>query len=63
MRGVNDYPRGNPENPVSTETLEDKFVGLVAPRYGEAFALRAVERGAFARRVCRRGGNVRMRCG
>jgi 2-methylcitrate dehydratase PrpD len=42
-RGMNDYPRGNPENPVSTETLEDKFRGLVAPRYGEPFARRALE--------------------
>jgi len=41
--GVNDFPRGNPENPVSTETLEDKFVRLVAPRYNEAFALRALD--------------------
>lgn len=28
------YPRGNPENPVSTEALEEKFRTLVAPRYG-----------------------------
>src|SRR4051812_23385579 len=41
--GVNDFPRGNPEYPVSTETLEDKFVRLVAPRYSEAFALRALD--------------------
>ena len=41
-RGIADFPRGNPENPVSTETLEDKFVGLVGPRYGDAFALRAL---------------------
>ena len=32
------YPRGNPETPVSTETLEAKFVELVAPRLGDAFA-------------------------
>jgi len=42
-RGMNDFPRGNPEYPVSTETLEDKFVRLVAPRYGEAFARRALD--------------------
>jgi 2-methylcitrate dehydratase PrpD len=42
-RGLNDYPRGNPENPVSTETLEQKFVALVAPRYDDAFARRALE--------------------
>ncbi len=41
--GMNDFPRGSPEHPVSTETLEDKFVRLVAPRYGEAFTLRALD--------------------
>ena len=41
--GVNDFPRGNPEYPVSTETLESKFVRLVAPRYGEPFALGALD--------------------
>ena len=41
-RGMNAYPRGNPENPVSTETLEEKFLGLVAPRYGDAYAARAL---------------------
>jgi len=40
--GMNDFPRGNPEYPVSTETLEDKFVRLVAPRFGDALALRAL---------------------
>jgi hypothetical protein len=29
-RGMNDFPRGNPEYPVSTEALEDKFIRLVA---------------------------------
>ena len=41
---MNDFPRGNPECPVSTETLEDKFVRLVASRYSEAFARRALDR-------------------
>jgi 2-methylcitrate dehydratase PrpD len=41
-RGMNGYPRGNPENAVSIETLEEKFLGLVAPRYGDAFAARAL---------------------
>jgi 2-methylcitrate dehydratase PrpD len=41
-RGLNAYPRGNPENPVSTETLEEKFLALVSPRYGEPFARRAL---------------------
>ncbi|MEZ4707965.1 MAG: MmgE/PrpD family protein [Caldilineaceae bacterium] len=36
------FPRGNPENPVSTATLEDKFRTLVAPRYGDAIAERAI---------------------
>jgi 2-methylcitrate dehydratase PrpD len=29
-----DFPRGNPENPVSTPQLEEKFLGLVAERCG-----------------------------
>lgn len=41
-RGMNPYPRGNPENAVSTETLEEKFLGLVGPRYGDAYAARAL---------------------
>ena len=41
-RAMNDYPRGNPENPVSTEALEAKFIALVRPRYGDAFASRAL---------------------
>ena len=41
-RGSSDYPRGNPENPVSTATLEEKFLALVSPRYGDAFAARAL---------------------
>ena len=32
LRGASDYPVGNPENPVTTSQLEDKFVALVAPR-------------------------------
>jgi 2-methylcitrate dehydratase PrpD len=39
-----DYPRGNPENPVSTAGLEEKFLRLVAPRCGEAAAHRAIEK-------------------
>lgn len=37
------FPRGNPENPVSTETLEDKFRGLVVPRYSREVAEKAIE--------------------
>jgi 2-methylcitrate dehydratase PrpD len=36
------FPRGNPENPVSTEGLEAKFRALVAPRYSAAIADRAL---------------------
>jgi 2-methylcitrate dehydratase PrpD len=31
-----DFPRGNPENPVSTDVLEEKFRTLVEPRLGAA---------------------------
>jgi len=41
--GASEYPRGNPENAVSTETLEEKFLGLVAPRYGDRFAADALK--------------------
>ena len=34
LRGASDYPRGNPENPVSTEALEEKFLALVGSRFG-----------------------------
>jgi 2-methylcitrate dehydratase PrpD len=44
LRGTSDYPRGNPENPVSTEGLEQKFFSLVAPRFGDGVARRAIER-------------------
>ena len=43
LTGSSDYPRGNPENPVSTAQLEDKFRSLVTPRFGEATAERAIE--------------------
>ena len=38
-----EYPRGNPENPVSTHELEEKFRSLIAPRYGPQHAARAIE--------------------
>ena len=38
-----DFPRGNPENPVPTAALEEKFRALVEPRYGDAVAQRALE--------------------
>jgi len=40
-----DFPRGSPENPVSTEGLREKFQSLVEPRFGAQVsqnALRAV---------------------
>ncbi len=43
-----DYPRGNPENPVSTEALEDKFASLVTPRLGADVTRRAL---ALVRRL------------
>jgi 2-methylcitrate dehydratase PrpD len=36
------FPRGNPENPVSTEVLENKLRLIVAPRYGAGVAERAI---------------------
>ncbi len=44
VRGESDFPRGNPENPVSTEALEEKFRLLIVPRFGKAIAARAIER-------------------
>ena len=44
VRGESDFPRGNPENPVSTEALEEKFRSLIVPRFGKAIAARAIER-------------------
>ena len=41
-RGASDYPRGNAENPVSTEELERKFSALVGPRFGEDTARSAL---------------------
>jgi len=43
LRGAADFPRGNPENPVTTEALEAKFTGLVAPRCGPEVARRGIE--------------------
>jgi 2-methylcitrate dehydratase PrpD len=42
LRGASDFPRGNPENPVSTAGLEEKFTSLVAARFGEDAARRAI---------------------
>jgi 2-methylcitrate dehydratase PrpD len=43
LTGMSDYPRGNPENPVSTEGLEEKCRALVSPRLGADVADRAIE--------------------
>ena len=43
LRGASDFPRGNPENPVTTEELEAKFAALVAPRFGSEVAQRSVD--------------------
>jgi 2-methylcitrate dehydratase PrpD len=42
LSGASDYPVGNPENPVTTAQLEEKFMALVAPRWGERAASRAI---------------------
>jgi len=34
LTGASDFPRGNPENPVSTAELEEKFRSLIEPRFG-----------------------------
>ncbi len=44
MTASSDYPRGNPENPVSTEGLEAKFAALVGARFGHETALRALRK-------------------
>ena len=38
-----DFPRGNPENPVSTRELEEKFLSVIEPRLGEQAARRALD--------------------
>lgn len=48
LEGGADYPRGNPENPVSTPALEEKFRSLVAPRLGATFAEQGI---AFVHRL------------
>jgi 2-methylcitrate dehydratase PrpD len=42
LSGTADYPRGNPENPVTTATLEEKFTSLVESRVGPDVACRAL---------------------
>jgi 2-methylcitrate dehydratase PrpD len=48
LTGEQDYPRGNPENAVTTGELEDKFLAMVSPRLGRDTAAAAV---AAVRRI------------
>ena len=43
LHGAADFPRGNPENPISTQGLEDKLRALVSPRFGADAATSAIE--------------------
>ena len=43
VHGSADFPRGNPENLITTDELEDKFRALVGPRFGVDAAGRAIE--------------------
>jgi 2-methylcitrate dehydratase PrpD len=43
IRGAADFPRGNPENPVSTCQLEDKLITLVGSRAGYDTATAALQ--------------------
>jgi 2-methylcitrate dehydratase PrpD len=42
LRGCSDYPRGNPEHPLTTSQLEDKFLALVGSRFGSDTAASAL---------------------
>lgn len=43
LRAASDFPRGNPENPVTTEQLEAKFIALVTPAFGSDTVQRSLE--------------------
>ena len=43
VEGAADFPRGNPENPISLNDLEEKFTALVSPRFGPDVARRGIE--------------------
>jgi 2-methylcitrate dehydratase PrpD len=43
LRGAADFPRGNPENPVTDCELEQKFTDLVSLRLGSSIAKRGIE--------------------
>jgi 2-methylcitrate dehydratase PrpD len=42
VTGASDFPRGNPENPVSTLELEEKFRSLIEPRFGSGTVIAAL---------------------
>ncbi|MEQ1946634.1 MAG: MmgE/PrpD family protein [Bryobacteraceae bacterium] len=42
VKGAADYPKGNPENPVSTKELEAKFTALIVPCIGESAAAKTL---------------------
>jgi 2-methylcitrate dehydratase PrpD len=42
LSGASDYPRGNPENPISTAALREKVRTLIEQRFGSAVADRAI---------------------
>jgi 2-methylcitrate dehydratase PrpD len=42
-RRAADFPRGNPENPVSTAELEAKFLSVLQPRFGTETTNRALD--------------------
>jgi 2-methylcitrate dehydratase PrpD len=52
VRGESEYPKGNPENPVSTRELEEKLLSLIEGRFGGDTARRALDAVA-ATRNCR----------
>jgi len=43
LAAASDFPRGNPENPVSTDALEEKLRALVSPRLGSDVAERTID--------------------
>ena len=52
VRGEAEYPKGNPENPVGTDLLEEKALALLEGRFGGDTAQRALDAAAAVRK-CR----------
>jgi 2-methylcitrate dehydratase PrpD len=42
LDGAADFPRGNPENPVGNDELQEKFRALIVPRYGPEVTHKAI---------------------